>query len=170
MKHRRNSLRKGGWHYGAAGYYFVTICTHGRELLFDSAEFKQIVETVLESLPTFNSATTIELDESIVMPNHLHFILVIVDGFSAEAEAPSKTISGTIGAHVATLKSTATRRINNVRRSKGAKVWQRGYYDRIIRNERELHATREYIRNNPQRWQEDRDNLDALLEEMTYHK
>jgi hypothetical protein len=45
-------------------------------------------------------------------------------------------------------------------------LWQRGYYDRIVRNERELDAIRQYIRDNPRRWQEDRDNLEALVEKM----
>ena len=50
-----------------------------------------------------------------------------------------------------------------------SKLWQRGYYDRIVRNERELNAIREYIRLNPERWAEDRDNLDVVLSRMIYH-
>jgi REP element-mobilizing transposase RayT len=50
--------------------------------------------------------------------------------------------------------------------SRSGRIWQRGYYERIIRNERQLNATRNYIEDNPRRWAEDRDNLDALIERM----
>lgn len=165
---RRNSLRHQGWHYGAAGYYFVTICTAGRECVFDSDTLKTTVESVLRDLPSFKSASEIVLDEWIVMPNHIHLIIIILQGIAPDSPRPNKTISGTIGALVGTFKSTATRRINNLRRTPGAKLWQRGYHDRIIRNESQLNAIRAYIVANPERWAEDRDNLDALFDKMTY--
>ena len=77
-KRRRNSLRHQGWHYGAAGYYFVTICTAGRDCLFDSAEFHAIASTTLQKIPSYKSATTVRLDAWVVMPNHIHLILVAV--------------------------------------------------------------------------------------------
>jgi REP element-mobilizing transposase RayT len=77
--------------------------------------------------------------------------------------------AGSLGVLVGRYKTAVTTRINNLRRSKGAKVWQRGYYERIIRNERELRATRQYIIKNPVRWAEDRENLDSLLNKMIYH-
>ncbi len=169
QKRRRNSLRHPAWNYGTAGYYFVTICTHNRYCLFDEADFRWIAESMWQKIPSFKSATTVRLDAWVVMPNHVHGIIVIVAGFSADMPRPNKTISGTLGALVGTYKAAVTRRINNQRNETGAKVWQRGYYDRIIRNERELNATRQYIANNPQRWAEDRDNLDRLLEKMTCH-
>jgi REP element-mobilizing transposase RayT len=63
-----------------------------------------------------------------------------------------------------------TKRVKAMSKAAGTdlKVWQRGYWERIIRNERELNATREYIRNNPIRWAEDRDNLDSLLAKMNF--
>ncbi len=73
---------------------------------------------------------------------------------------------GSLGALVRTYKSTVTRFVNRVRRTPGAPVWQRGYWERIIRDERHLAATRRYIANNPRRWAEQRDNLDALLARM----
>ena len=71
-----------------------------------------------------------------------------------------------MGAIVGNFKSLAARRINNLRRTPGGRVWQRGFYDRIVRNERELEAIRRYIRDNPDRWAEDRENLDAALAKM----
>ena len=61
------------------------------------------------------------------------------------------------------FKSLVARRINNLRRTPGGRVWQRGYYDRILSNERALAAARRYIRDNPVRWDEDRENLEASL-------
>ena len=66
------------------------------------------------------------------------------------------------------FKSLVARRINNLRRTPGGRVWQRGYYDRILRNERALAAARRYIRDNPVRWDEDRENLDASLARMQH--
>ena len=78
-------------------------------------------------------------------------------------------IPGALGSVVGTFKAEATRRINALRRSPGARVWQRGYYERIVRNDRELENIRVYIRENPARWAADRENLDELLTRMTYH-
>ena len=161
-KRRRNSLRHPGWHYGAAGYYFVTICTAGRECLFDSAEFRTIAETTLQKIPSFKSAATVRIDEWVVMPNHVHLILVIVDGVSAEAERPTNATSGTVGALIGKYKAAVTKRINTLRNDQGASVWQRGYYDHIIRNEQGLNSIRKYIHLNPSRWEQDRDNLERL--------
>lgn len=73
---------------------------------------------------------------------------------------------GSLPGIVANFKSLVTRRINNVRRSRGEKVWQRGYFERIVRNEREMNAIRQYIRAKPARWAEDRDNLDTIIGKM----
>ncbi|MCZ7668138.1 MAG: hypothetical protein M5U34_13555 [Chloroflexi bacterium] len=78
-------------------------------------------------------------------------------------------LAGSLGVIVGRYKTAVTTRINTLRQSKGSKVWQAGYYERIIRNGRELQATREYIRNNPTRLAEGRDDLDALIAKMTYH-
>lgn len=64
----------------------------------------------------------------------------------------------------------AAQRINALRRSPGRRVWQRGYYERIVGNDHELERIRVYIRVNPTRWAEDRENLDAVLEQMTYRE
>lgn len=81
-------------------------------------------------------------------------------------EQPRGVERGSIGAIVGNYKSLVARRINNLRRTRGGKVWQRGYYDRIVRNKRELNAIRRYIRDNPRRWAEDRENLERLTARM----
>jgi REP element-mobilizing transposase RayT len=216
-KHHRQSIRLRGWDYTTPGAYFVTICTHQRECLFDNLSFKEVAENAWRFIPNQAHARHTQLDEWVVMPNHVHGILVIVspvgarpgedklreqaqvlwpglaltppegdfrvdevgarppeDDFREQAEVLSGGLAstlkpGSIGAIVGNFKSLVAGRINNLRRKPGQRVWQRGYYDRIIRNERELNAIRQYIQDNPRRWNEDRDNLDALLRKMRYH-
>jgi putative transposase len=173
-KHHRRSIRLPEWDYRSPALYFVTICTHQRQNLFDDPAFQEIAVHALARVPQQNHARHVIVDESIVMPNHAHVIFDFVD-YPAQMD-PACTVgefenalAGSLGVVVGRYKTAVTTRINQLRRSPGAKVWHRGYYERIIRNERELIATRQYIINNPLRWAEDRENLDALLAKMTYH-
>lgn len=173
-KHHRRSIRLPGWDYRSPGYYFVTICTDQRQNLFGDQAFYEIAAHALERIPQQPHATHVDLDEWVVMPNHVHLILVFIAiPTQADTTAPlgdfTHALAGSLGVVVGRYKTAVTSRINNLRHSKGTAVWQRGYYERIIRNERELNATRQYIINNPARRDEDRDNLDALLPKMTYH-
>jgi len=114
----------------------------------------------------------VELDEFVVMPNHSHGIVWIMgegayrlhpgtwknDDMRRDGQPPVcvekfETLSNIIGA----FKTTAATRINKLRGVIGAPVWQKSYYDRIIRNDYELEQIQEYIRNNPIKWEEDRD-------------
>jgi REP-associated tyrosine transposase len=173
-KHHRRSTRLDGWDYRSPGYYFVTFCTFERRNLFENLNFRDIAVHALARIPEQKHAQHVVLDESMIMPNHGHVILDFTD-FPIQADLTKSVgvfenaIAGSLGVVVGQYKTAVTSRINNLRHSPGAKVWQRGYYERIIRNERELQATRQYIINNPARWAEDRDNLDALLTKMTYH-
>jgi len=104
-------------------------------------------------------------DEFVVMPNHVHGIIWIVDDpvGARRRRAPTmerfgKPVSGSIPTIVRAFKSTVARRINRMRRTPGAPVWQRNYYEHIIRDERALHAIRRYIAENPLRWHLDRYN------------
>jgi putative transposase len=209
-KYHRRSIRLRGWDYTTPGAYFITICTYQRENLFEDDRFRELAENAWRNIPTHPHASRVILDEWIVMPNHLHGILILTDPETNDNEArrdeaqidvsktnqislqaasspPADTLfpasslpfdslpssypphgveSGSIGAIVGNFKSLVTRRVNNLRRTPGAKFWQRGYYDRIVRNERELNAIRQYVWDNPRRWEEDRENLDALLARM----
>ena len=173
-KHHRRSIRLRGWDYRLPGYYFVTICTFDRQNLFDNPEFQDIAYYALARIPQQKHAGHVLVDESVVMPNHAHAVLVFT-GYPEQADMSrvpgnfENALAGSLGVIVGRYKTAVTTRINKLRHSKGAKVWQRGYYERIIRNERELQATREYIINNPARWAEDQDDLDALFAKMTYH-
>lgn len=109
------------------------------------------------------------------MPNHIHVILQITRFWNVEQSEPIPQIdfqhapAGSIGAIVGQFKSMTTRAVNHIQFASGTKLWQRGYWDRIVRNERELNATRRYIENNPARWIEDRENLDSVTSRMIHH-
>jgi putative transposase len=171
---RRRSIRLPAWDYRSPGYYFVTMCTHQRECLFADAEFCDVAANALRRILEQAHAAHIALDEWVVMPNHVHLILIFVDypaqaELSARREGFANAAAGSLGVVVGRYKTAVTTRINNLRRTPGGRVWQRGYYERIIRNEREWWATQAYIRQNPLRWAEDHDNLDVLLAKMMYH-
>ena len=151
--------------------------------------FKAVIENAWLAIPGHQQARHVLLAEWVVMPNHLHGIVILTDDgggevgavgarqlgdavmcksiLSSSCLAPTGHLKpGSIGAIVGNFKSLTARRINALRRTPGGPVWQRGYYDRIVRDERELNAIRAYIHDNPRRWAEDRDNLDALFEKM----
>lgn len=170
FKYRRNSNRLQGRDYTSPGTYFITICTHQREPLFDEERFHFIAEKTWRAIPQHDHAQHVQLDESIVMPDHLHTILILTSHpqhSQKKKHGNHRSLQpGSVGAIVGNFKSLVTTEINKWRGTPGSKVWLRGYYDRIIRNEKELNAIRQYIRNNPARWAEKRDNLDLLLSRM----
>jgi len=154
--HHRQSNRLRGWDYTTPGAYFVTICTCGREPLFEDAAYREIAENAWRAIPTYPHAAAIALDEYVVMPDHVHGILLIDDGGAVEEDGrctrDERLRAGSVGAIVGNFKSLVARRINSLRGTPGERVWQRGYHDHIIRNDREMDAIREYIRENPARW------------------
>ncbi len=165
-KHRRRSIRLKGWDYSTPAAYFVTICTHQREHFFDDQRFQDIAAKAWIRIPKLPCAEHVNLDEWIVMPNHLHGIVVLVKRKGAGSSQPSgfgRPKSGSLSTIIGTYKSMVTRRVNKLRHAPGGKLWQRGYYERIVRNDRELNAIRRYIRSNPMRWSEDIESLDSIL-------
>ncbi len=165
MKERR-PLRLKEYDYGAAGYYFVTICTHNRECLFWNG-----VRAGLEPAPTLNRmgefvlqtwldlpehTTGVRLDHFAVMPNHVHGIIVL--------ETPELVGAGSKPAHAPTplpevvrqFKTFSARKINTLRASPGKPLWQRSYYDHVIRGEADYLRIWQYIDTNPARWAEDK--------------
>ena len=160
-KHRRlNSLRLPGYDYSQSGYYFITICTKDRKELFGTITRDRMIENVYGKIvrDCWNDLPNhyhFELDEFIVMPNHIHGIIVLSDvgvGLRPTPTGPglSEIIRG--------FKSFSARRINQRRKLLGKPVWQRNFYDHIIRAEEDLNAIREYIRFNPEKWERDRNN------------
>jgi REP element-mobilizing transposase RayT len=167
--HRRYSIRLPGYDYSQNGAYFVTLCTQGRECLFgdiiDGAmRLNEIGELVEEEWrKTAIIRNEIELDEWVIMPNHIHGILIISQGRGTARRAPTfeqfgKPVPGSIPTVIRSFKSAVTKRSNIMRGTSGVRLWQRNYYEIVIRNEDELNHIRRYIIENPTNWNTDREN------------
>ena len=215
QKHHRRSIRLKGWDYRRPGLYFVTIDVQNHECLFGRVENQKMILNELgkivnyqwQKLPTHFKH--IELDEFIVMPNHLHGIIHIVrwpEGAHAEVHnndsvtddgdvgakhfpnqsdnsqnsllhnrniingknsdenasplplvhrQPHGTMPGSLSAIIQNFESVSARKINRIRKTPGAKLWQRNYWEHIIRNDKGLNFIRRYIINNPLNWTDD---------------
>ncbi len=152
-KHHRRSIRLKGYDYRQQGMYFVTVCVQGRVCHFGEVVEGQMclsengrrTQQVWLGLP--ERFAVVELDEWMIMPDHIHGILVLNDPLFQQHHA-------TLGEIVRTYKAVTTQIV----RSSGTPefAWQRNYHERIIRifNPRELNAIRQYIANNPSRWHE----------------
>ncbi len=158
----RHSIRLPHYDYTQAGAYFVTSVTYQRELLFDDPALRQIIETFWQRIP--QHMPHVKLDTFVVMPNHFHGVLWLIktdlDASASDTISSPEThlVAGSLGAIVGNFKSITTRRINLVRKTPGQPVWQRNYYEHIIRHDKELNAIRQYILDNPANWLEDTEN------------
>ncbi len=148
--HHRRSIRLQGYDYSKSGAYFVTICTFQRQHLFgevNNGEMQlnvtgQIISAIWQKIP--QHFPNVELDQFILMPDHLHGIIVILE--QAETLYSLATI-------IQNFKSISARKINKINQNLGVSIWQRNYHERIIRNDQELHRLREYVLTNPENWQ-----------------
>jgi len=177
-QHNRRSIRLKGYDYSQPGAYFVTICTHNRACLFGDIingqmilnNYGEIVDN--EWIKTAEIRKNIILDEFIVMPNHVHGIIIIdndaycrvtvhhdptINRAPTQYECFGKPTSNTIPTIIRSLKSTITKQINIIRNTPNVPVWQRNYYEHVIRNENELNRIRQYIIDNPVKWENDHD-------------
>ena len=149
--HRRRSIRLAGYDYSQTGAYFITICTHNRALFLQTEGVQEAACSVWHDLPA--RFPTVALDEFTVMPNHIHGIIFLM---GAASSAP------TLGKVIRAFKSISAIEANKALNRSGQPFWQRNYYEHIIRDEDELHALRQYIRDNPLKWDEDPDNPSNL--------
>ena len=163
-KHHRHSIRLKHYDYSSPGAYFVTICTQNRECLFGEIVARKMVLNDAgkivadEWIKTGDIRDEIELDAWVVMPNHFHGIVMIRRGDRPVAPTPTPLPGPrpkSIGSLMSGFKSTVTKCINKIRQTPGISVWQRNYYEHIIRNETELDNIRQYIIDNPLNWQSD---------------
>ena len=168
---RRRSIRLPGYDYAQAGWYFVTVCTWGKASLFGEVldesmrlnGIGRIVKECWNDLPSHFPGVI--SSEFIVMPNHIHGIVEIPDNRRGTAcRAPtdrerfSHPVAGSLPTIVRSFKSAATKSINQLRATPGAPVWQRNYYEQVIRNEKALNRIRQYILDNPAKWDDDPEN------------
>lgn len=146
MTGHRRSIRLKGYDYATPGAYFVTICTASRKPILQLPRCRDIVKDAWTELPQL--FPTLELDDLVIMPDHVHFVVWLLDASGSAAQGASRR-APTLADVVRAFKGNAARRINQLRQTPGAPVWQRNYFEHIVHNERELERIREYIRNNP---------------------
>jgi REP element-mobilizing transposase RayT len=148
----RKSVRLRHYDYRSTGAYFVTICSYQRACIFEDERLRRIVEHAWWSVMASRMSRR-EWD-FIVMPNHLHGIVWINSGAKGDV-IPRGALAGSLGAKVGAFKALSARRINRERGTPGAPVWQRNYYEHVVRTERDLERAREYIADNPRKWLDD---------------
>jgi REP element-mobilizing transposase RayT len=163
----RQSIRLRGFDYSQTGAYFVTVCTTRRLCLLGDIEdveerlspVGQVVRLRWQNLPRHTPGLTI--DAWVVMPNHLHGIVVLsgptVIGAPGVHPLPGPK-PGSLGAAIGGFKSAVSREIAAKHLSPVRPLWQPSYYERVIRNDQELDAIRRYIADNPLRWDDDPDH------------
>ncbi len=188
-KARRNSYRWDYWDYSSAGNYFVTICTAYRQHSFgviengvmQLSESGQIVANEIEKLPTYHQR--LRLDESVVMPNHIHLLLTLgtedynngisaptptpvteIHEFPLPPESPQQDIKAyrkqrrkmLIPKIIGKLKMQTSKQINLHHKTQGYRNWQPNYHDHVIRDEKSYERIKQYIQNNPAKWEKDK--------------
>ena len=159
---KRKSIRLKDYDYSQDGAYFITICTHNKECILgeivgnglDHSEnvnpicsmklncYGEIVENELKNISEHFSYITI--DKYVIMPNHIHAIILIDNDYKTERSRPFPTLSTVIGLYK-----------SGVSRKSETQIWQKSFHDHIIRNEKEYLEIWEYIDINPLKWADD---------------
>ena len=154
--YRRKQIRLPGYDYSTPGAYFITFrarpgappLSHSVNGELTLTAYGTTVREVWQELPAHYPNMT--CDEFIAMPDHVHCIIILGEARAGFKPAPTKGLRmHGVPEVVRALKGFSSRRINGLRQRSGTAVWRRNYYERVIRNERELNAVREYIRGNP---------------------
>ena len=168
-KHRR-SIRVHGFDYSQSGGYFVTIVTRQRECLFGEivngemllSDCGKIAEECWCAIP--EHFPNVELGAYVIMPNHMHGIVIIQDNLNsyvgAQHAAPLQhnVPPHSLGAIIRSFKSAVTKQINEINNTSGMSIWQRNYYEHIIRDADDYNRVHLYIESNPLHWQTDEEN------------
>jgi REP element-mobilizing transposase RayT len=162
---KRNRLPE--YDYSNAGWYYVTICTQDHVHQFGKVinekmilnNIGKIADKCWKNIEALHKH--VELDEYIIMPNHIHGIIIISYVGDANFASPTDRTKMELSKLIQQFKRACTIEIKSLHPKNNFK-WQRSFYDRIIRNERELHNVRKYIIQNPLKWELERDviNLD----------
>ena len=191
--HRRRSIRLKGYDYSRPGAYFVTVVVRDRLCLFGDVvdgemRLNEIGRLIVEACEWLAGRYPhVGLDAYVVMPNHLHGIIVLTDeGWRGDSGSGSDRVSDgrgssvsvgrssrggsrtaptgrkSLGRLVGAFKTVSTKRVNLIRGTPGQRLWQRNFYERVIRNDRELDDIRDYIVGNPAKWETDEENPDVV--------
>ena len=207
--HHRRSIRITNYDYAGMGSYFVTICTYNKESLFGDIinmkirlnDLGKVVEECWRAIPIHFEM--VELDTFVVMPNHVHGIIMITDTTTLVGATHASPLSSTtrtnicqspldidsdsrwathasplrsscsthpkgpnsqsLGAIIGSFKSEVSKWYHKINTTPSQTVWQRNYYEHIIRNDTEWDQIRQYIKSNPARWNEDRENPNTIM-------
>jgi len=161
--HKCKSIRLKEYDYSQAGWYYITICTKDKMCLFGRVvngktilnKIGTIVKKHWEEIP--KHFCHVELDEYVVMPNHLHGIIIInnvgVQNFEPQQNKFQHIIPKSLGSIIRAFKSSVTQWCN--KNELKYFRWQRNYYEHIIRSKKSLYNIRQYIINNPLKWELD---------------
>ncbi len=162
--HHRRSIRLKNYDYSQNGAYFITLCTHERKCLFGMINDNQVILNEAgivvqeEWIKSFKIRQELAMDEYVIMPNHFHAIVFILNSKTKQRDLSIK-INGhgnkSIGSLVAGFKSAVTKRINGLSHFSGDLIWQRNYHEHIIRHDKALEKLRAYTINNPFTWKKD---------------
>jgi len=168
MRGDRKSIRVKGYDYSQMGGYDVTVCTHAHKCVFGNVKNGEMVlndagkmiDKWWQKIP--DKYNTVEIDEYRVMPNHFHGIIKFVG-----ADACARLSAPTVGTVIQWFKTMSTNEyIRNVKTEKwlpfDKRLWQRNYYEHIIRNESDLTRVQEYIVNNPAKWEDDEYYIESI--------
>ena len=158
-QHVRKPNRLKQFNYSSPGAYFLTICTEGQQPILcqivgggalDAPEVRltKTGSIVRKHLLSGNRISGVTVDKFVIMPNHIHIILIIDTSVSRETARPASPANATIPHFVATFKRFCHRDV-------GKQIFQRSYHDHVIRNDSDYRRIWQYIDNNPARWQED---------------
>lgn len=147
---RRKLNRLIEYDYSLNNYYYVTICIKDRKEFLSEikneksvlTKYGKIIDKTLHELPKFFPC---ELDEFVIMPDHIH-VIIILDNKNGSSRKSLSTI-------IQRFKTFTTTNINKLLNEENKFRWQKSFYDRIIRNERELYQIRNYIKLNPLKWE-----------------
>jgi len=166
---KRRSIRIPSFDYTRCGTYFVTLCAFRRQTVFGEivdgkmcpCPLGRLVLAQWDMLPS--RFRHVELGPRVVMPNHLHGVIAFADDAGTASRAPTeerfgRPVAGSLPTMIRSFKSGVAREARRLRVSVGEHVWQRGYFEHIVRNERALWRIAGYILTNPERWCEDREN------------
>jgi REP element-mobilizing transposase RayT len=168
-KYRRRSIRLRDYDYSQQGAYFVTVCTYERRCLFGEIvgdtmmlnDWGRAAQACWDEIPAHHPM--VGLDSFVVMPNHIHGVIVIYRderrGMIYHAPTArrefSKPDARSLGSVIGTYKAAVTRVIRRLSASDACPVWQRNYYEHIIRSEEMLNVVRAYVVTNPAQWAAD---------------
>jgi REP element-mobilizing transposase RayT len=157
---KRRSIRLKGYDYTCPGGYFVTICSYERKPLFGKIingitipnYIGEIVQYEWFMIQYHRTNVFLHEDEFVLMPNHIHAIIWIYEhenNQSIKVPPTTKFHSRSLGAIIGQFKSKTSRLVNELKNTPGETIWQRNYFDHVIRNQKDLAAIRKYILNNP---------------------